>query len=135
LDLAFFQAIQSIQYRTPSKDMVELMKNVDGALEALPLEVCIKVWTTAQMVMNEILLADGNNNYKLPHAGKDKIVREHGKAIPLQLPCTALLSQSPLNYASIKAAMTPAGKYATPRQHNILFCNVVELFANCRITC
>ena len=110
LDLAFFRAIQSIQYQTPSKDMKDLMKNVDAAYEALPLEVCIKVWTTAQMVMNEILLADGNNNYKLPHAGKDKIVRELGKRIPLKLPCSALsLSKSSLNGAVIKSAMMTDG--------------------------
>ncbi len=60
------------------------MNNVDAAYAALPLEVCIKVWTTAQMVMNEILLANGNNNYKLPHAGKDKLVQELGKRIPLR---------------------------------------------------
>ena len=87
------------------------MKNVDGAL-ALPLEVCIKVWTTAQMVMNEILLADGNNNYKLPHAGKEKIVRELGKQIPMRLPCTALVSKSPLNGAAIKSAMMADSEYA-----------------------
>jgi hypothetical protein len=113
LDLAFFRAIQSIQYLTPSKDMVELMKNVNAAYAALPLKVCIKVWTTVQMVMNEILLANGNNNYKLPHAGKDKIVRELGKSIPLRLPCSALLLNAPLNSATIKSTMMPAdGEFA-----------------------
>lgn len=64
------------------------------------------------MVMNEILLADGNNNYKLPHAGKDKIIRELGKQIPMRLPCTALSSKSPLNGAAIKSAMMADGEYA-----------------------
>jgi hypothetical protein len=128
LDLAFFRAIQSIQYQTPSKDMEELMANVDAALDDLPLEVCIKVWTTAQMVMNEILLADGNNNYKLPHAGKDKIVRELGKRIPLRLPCTAVLSKSSLNGASIKSTMMADSEYSESL-HNIVHRDVVQFFA------
>jgi hypothetical protein len=36
LDLAFFRAIQSIQYQIPSKDMVELVENVNAVLAALP---------------------------------------------------------------------------------------------------
>ena len=110
LDLAFFRAIQSIQYQKPSKNMVELMKNVELAFKELPLEVCIKVWTTAQMVMNEIIIAGGSNNYKLPHAGKDKIVRELGQRIPYCLPCNAIISNSPLNGDAIKAAMIGRGE-------------------------
>ena len=135
LDLAFFRAIQSIQYQMPSKDMNELMANVDAAYAALPLEVCIKVWTTAQMVMNEILLAGGNNNYKLPHAGKDKIVCELGKRIPLRLPCTALLSNSPLNGAAIKSTMMADSEYSTPLQTNIVHHNVVQFFAEILADC
>ena len=131
LDLAFFRAIQSIQYQTPSKDMIELMDNVDAAYAALPPEVCIKVWTTAQMVMNEILLAYGNNNYKLPHAGKDKIVRELGKSIPLRLPCSALLSNAPLNGAAIKSAMMPAdGEFAAPK-YSLIVVSLLYLSSRC----
>ena len=92
--------------------MKELMKNVDAAYyTALPLKVCFKVWATAQMVMNEILLADGNNNYKLPHLGKDKIVRKLGKTIPLRLPCMAVLSKSPLNGGAIRSTMMADSEY------------------------
>ena len=40
--------------------------------------------------MNKVLLIDGANNYKLPHIGELKIVDNHGRNIPLQLPCKAL---------------------------------------------
>lgn len=106
LDLAFFRAIQSIQYQKPSKDIDELIQNVLAAHDELPLAICIKVWTTAQMVMNEIIRAGGSNNYKLPHAGKEKIVNEFGRSIPHCLPCTALISNSALNGDAIRTAMT-----------------------------
>jgi len=111
LDLAFFRAIQSIQYQKPSKNIDELINNVIIAFQELPLDVCIKVWTTAQMVMNEIILAQGSNNYKLPHAGKDKIARELGQSIPYRLPCKAITSNSHLDGTAIKSAMKDRGKY------------------------
>ncbi len=40
--------------------------------------------------MNEVLLINGANNYKLPHVGKLKIVSDHGRDIPHRLPCKAL---------------------------------------------
>ena len=43
------------------------------------------------MVLNEIVINGGNNGYKLPHMGKDKLMREMGSKIPYRLPCPALL--------------------------------------------
>jgi hypothetical protein len=58
LELAFLCTIQSLQYfKVP---------------EELPLDICCKVWTAAQIVMNQILIHNGNNNYKLPHIVKLK---------------------------------------------------------------
>ncbi len=45
---------------------------------------------TLQMVMNEIITNGGNNGYKLPHMGKDKLMRELGTKIPYRLPCPAI---------------------------------------------
>ena len=109
LDLAFFRAIQSIQHQLPSTTIDSLIANVIAAYQALPLDICIKVWTTAQMVMNQIILANGNNNYKLPHAGKDKIVRLIGHSIPDRLPCMANRTQSPLYGTAIVESMMAQG--------------------------
>lgn len=102
-DLAFFRAIQSIQHEKPSRNIDDLIKNVQSAFEDLPLLACIKVWTTAQIVMNEIILSNGGINYKIPHVGKDKIIRKLGHHIPLTLPCTAIQSNATLSGEAIVA--------------------------------
>jgi len=102
-DLAFFRGIQSLQFQKNAYTIDQLMVNVLEAFHEFPLETCKKVWTTAQMVMNEILLCGGNNNYKLPHAGKDKIVRLMKHDIPLRLPCQAMINNGSLNGNAIIA--------------------------------
>ena len=58
-----------------------------------PMELCKKVWTTAQiMVKNEIIRCDGGNIYKLPHAGKDAIIRSEKQDLLLRLMCQAMYS-------------------------------------------
>jgi len=55
------------------------------------------------MVMNEIILCGGDNTYKLPHAGKDKIVRAIKCDIPLHLPCQAMITSGSLTGNAIMA--------------------------------
>ena len=81
------------------------MANVQEAWDELPIEVCAKVWTTLQMVLNEIIRCGGDNTYKLPHAGKDKIMRRMMEDIPPRLPCMALMSGGPLDGEAITAFM------------------------------
>ena len=42
--------------------------------------------------MNQVLLIDGHNDYKLPHVGKLKFLAKHGRNIPMRLQCKALIS-------------------------------------------
>ena len=102
LDLAFFRAIQSIQHQKVSKNIDELIDNVHQAYADMPLDVCKRVWTTAQVVMNSILLADGGNNYALPHVAKSKLTNSLGQDIPLRLPCRALLAREDITCDAIK---------------------------------
>ena len=104
-DLAFFRGIQSLQFQKNAYTIDQLMVNVMEAFHEFPLETCKKVWTTAQMVMNEILLCGGDNTYKLPHAGKDKIIRAMNMAIPLRLPCQAMRRNGALTGDVIMAYM------------------------------
>ncbi len=108
LDLAFFRAIQSLQQEFVCKTIDELIAVVERAYWDLPLETCEKVWVTLQMVLNEIVINGGNNGYKLPHMGKDKLMREMGSKIPYRLPCPALLpatAQQSLNGNFVKLWM------------------------------
>jgi hypothetical protein len=83
--------------------MIEI---VHEAYADLPLDVCKNVWTTAQLVMNQVLLCNGGNDYKLPHDGKLKIAAaKNGRDIPMQLPCCALIAGDHLNADAITAAI------------------------------
>ena len=89
------------------------MVAVNEALLALPLDTCKKVCTTLQMVYNEIILIEGDNNYKLPHAGKDKVICQLQRDIPLKLPCQAMLEGGTIDgdvivaFANSEANPTP----------------------------
>ncbi len=103
LDLAFFRAIQSLQYQKPAKNLDEQIANVEEAYAELPLDVCGHVWSTAQIVMNSVLLSAGGNQYKLPHIGKMRIARALGKDFPMPLPCQALIAGANIDEAAITA--------------------------------
>ena len=100
-DLAFFRGIQSLQFQENAYMIDQLMVNVMEAFHEFPRKICKKVWTTAQMVMNEILICGGDNNYKLSHADKDKIVRAMKHDIPLRLSCQAMINNGSLNGEAI----------------------------------
>ena len=90
LDLAFFRAIQSLQYQKSPTNIDELIAHVHESFAKLPLDICCKVWTTAQIVMNQMFIHNDNNDYKLPHIGKLKIEKAVGSKISMRLPCRAL---------------------------------------------
>ena len=103
LDLAFFRAIQTIQYQKKSRNLDELIANVEEAYDELPLDVCKHVWSTAQMCMNSIILCNGGNNYELLHVGKLKVARLIGHDFPTMLPCQAIISNEDISEAAIAA--------------------------------
>jgi hypothetical protein len=85
LDLAFFWAIQLLQYQKPAKNLYEMIANVHEAYADLPVNVCKRVWTTAQLVMNHVLLCNAGNDYRLLHVGMLKIAAAYGCDIPMRL--------------------------------------------------
>ena len=103
LDLAFFRAIQTIQYEKESRNLDELIANVEEAFDELPHDICRHVWSTAQIVMNSIILCEGGNDYKLPHVGKLKIARSIGRDFPTRIPCQAVIAGDDINEAAIVA--------------------------------
>ena len=55
--------------------------------------------------MNQILIHNGNNNYKLPHIGKLKIEKAFGSKISIRLPCRALIDGGALDCQYITTFM------------------------------
>jgi hypothetical protein len=95
--------------------------------------VCQKVWRTAQMVMNEIILIGGDNRYKLPLAKKDKIVMQLQHAIPYRLPCSAMTDNSKLDFECIVSFMTQQGKYDRRVVIVVIQSSCRLLSSNCRV--
>jgi hypothetical protein len=120
LDLAFFRAIQSLQYQKPARNLDEMIKIVHEAYVDLPLDVCKNVWTTAQLVINQVLLCNGGNDYKLPHVGKLKITAANGRDILMRLPCRALIAGDHLNADAITAAMITSSDQGTPARLSLI---------------
>ncbi|KAF0682368.1 Aste57867_25506 [Aphanomyces stellatus] len=76
LDLGFFNAIQSLQHRSLTQTIDELVVAVHKAFNELEWRVLDKTFMTLQKVMEESLKQNGNNAYLLPHIKKDKFARE-----------------------------------------------------------
>ncbi|CAM9858498.1 unnamed protein product, partial [Ascophyllum nodosum] len=67
LDLFFFNSIQSLQDRTTLRTVDELIEEVRRVFAAQESAALGRVWTTYQAVLQEIMLAKGDNTFKLPH--------------------------------------------------------------------
>lgn len=88
LDLGFFRAIQSLQWKQePARSIQGLIDNVNKAFSDYEDNKLSKMWLTHQTVCDEILKANGDNDFTIPHVGKDAIVRKEGK-----LPASLVLS-------------------------------------------
>ncbi len=76
LDLGFFNAIQTLQRRKPTNTIPELVKAVKDSFDELDKVTLNKVFLTHQQCLEQTILADGGNDYKLPHMGKDRLARQ-----------------------------------------------------------
>ena len=70
LDLGFFNSIQSLQDRTTLNTVDELIEEVKRVFDEQEPAALAKVWTTYQAVLERIMLAKGDNTFKLPHLQK-----------------------------------------------------------------
>ncbi|CAM9901585.1 unnamed protein product, partial [Pylaiella littoralis] len=75
LDLGFFASIQSLQDRCRARTTDDLLHEVEVAWAATDPAKLGKVWTSLQACMEQTLLCDGDNTYKLPHLSKDAAAR------------------------------------------------------------
>ena len=88
LDLGFFRSLQTLQWSLPpARNIDELVTQVRTAWAAYDPHTLNKIFLSFQMVMNVLLEdGDGNNNYLLPHVGKDRLSRE--SELPVSLICS-----------------------------------------------
>ncbi|RHY66333.1 hypothetical protein DYB38_007634, partial [Aphanomyces astaci] len=75
LDLGFFASIQSLQYKSMSRPVDDVIRSTIAAFEELSYEKLESVFLTFQSVMRLILEHDGGNHYVLPHLKKAALRR------------------------------------------------------------
>ncbi|ETV69493.1 hypothetical protein H257_14860 [Aphanomyces astaci] len=75
LDLGFFASIQSLQYKSMSRTVYDVIRSTLAAFEELSFEKLESVFFTFQSVMRLILEHDGGNHYVLPHLKKAAVRR------------------------------------------------------------
>ena len=65
--------------------MDELIVEVKRAFEEQSPATLGKVWVSLQVILQEIIIAKGDNTFKLPHLKKDKAASS-GSPIPREMP-------------------------------------------------
>lgn len=87
-DLGFFRSIQSIAQEECPDNIEELVQSVEAAFAGYSSKDLNKIWLSHQQAMIETLLHKGNNNYKLAHMKKEKLIRENKLPISLHVDMT-----------------------------------------------
>lgn len=95
-DLGFFNAIQSLQHQRSCKTVDDLVKAVKDAFHELPPMTLNKVFLTLQGCLVEIMKVKGHNNYKIPHMGKDRLIREG--TLPVNLEVSIELARESIQF-------------------------------------
>jgi hypothetical protein len=79
LDLSFFRALQTDQWKKDQAANVdELIEQVKQAYEEFDPRKIEKGYVTLQSVLDEVILTNGDNNYRIPHTKKDSYLHENG---------------------------------------------------------
>ena len=92
LDLGFFASLQSLMYKLNSRNIDDLIGNVEMEYRSYDAIILNKVFLTLQGCMLEIMEIGGGNNYKIPHMNKDRLTALGD--LPISLSCRrALLSR------------------------------------------
>jgi transposase len=80
LDLSFFRSLQTEQWKREQAANVDgLIAQVQQAYNDFDPRKIEKGYVTLQAVLDEVILANGDNDYKKPHIKKDAYLRENGQ--------------------------------------------------------
>jgi len=85
LDLGFFASLQSLTDRTTSRNMDELIANVDNEYQNYNPVILNRIFLTLQGCMIEVMKDNGGNMYKIPHMNKERPVA--ADMLPKSLSC------------------------------------------------
>ena len=77
LDLGLLTSIKSRQYKKHPVDINELITAVAESYSELPSRIINNVFLTLQVCMENTILKDGGNDYKITHLNKRKLEREN----------------------------------------------------------
>lgn len=73
LDLGFFASLQSLAYDGVSRNLDDLIENVQREFDNYDPATLNKVFLTLQGCMIEVMKDGGGNRYKIPHIDKDRL--------------------------------------------------------------
>lgn len=76
LDLGYFNAIQSIQHQQAPNNVDQLIEAMEESFNKLQKSKLNNTFLSLQLAMEQVILVDGDNNYKLRHMSKEKLERE-----------------------------------------------------------
>lgn len=102
LDLGFFNSIQSMQLRTYSNSVRQLVDNVNRAYENYPSSKVTDVFITYQSVLEDTLRVNGDNNFKLRHGLKSGMNADQKSAFNLS--CNESVYKLALDYVKNHAS-------------------------------
>lgn len=96
LDLGYFRAIQSLQHQEAPTTVDELIAAVEKSFEQLTSQNLDRVFLSLQSCMIEVMKDYGGNNYKVPHLGKSRLMRNGN--LPSQIPCELHIVENALSH-------------------------------------
>jgi len=76
LDLGLFAALQDAYYRNSPKNSIDIINMVTNTYNEYPANKINRLWITLQSIYNCIIEHQGDNNYNIPHLGKEKLERQ-----------------------------------------------------------
>jgi hypothetical protein len=85
LDLRFFASLQSLTYERISRNLDELIQNVENEFHNYDPDTLNRVFLTLQRCLIEVMKNGGGNRYKIPHIDKDRL--EALGMLPKSLSC------------------------------------------------
>jgi hypothetical protein len=93
LDLGFFASLQSLAAKRISRNLDELIENVQMEFRDYNPKLLRNVFLTLQGCMVEVIKDSGGNKYKVPHMSKDKLETSQG-ILPTSLSCERQLYEN-----------------------------------------
>ena len=94
LDLGFFNSLQSLTYDRISRNLDDLIANVQNEFENYDPNTLNRVFLTLQGCLIEVMKDGGGNKYKIPHIDKDRL--EALGMLPTSLGCDRQLYEDVL---------------------------------------